>query len=268
MNQLTLDEPYLSAGYTEQDLLLTAFLASEPATTDAIEICVRQNAVQSVPLLQGLNAATSNAPGYEVVEFHPFEPVSKLTRAIVIKTAVEAPRLASPGTDVDQSAVSADLQGPVSTGQALCVAKGAPQVILQLCQVTDPAVQQAINSMAQRGLRALGVCRALRMKDTVSLTSSELHWELVGIISLLDPPRHDSASTIAECKEYGISVKMITGDAVLIAQEVARRMGMPPNILSPAVLHDADHDELNAIQLCLQADGFAQVLYEFLLHPH
>jgi H+-transporting ATPase len=35
--------------------------------------------------------------------------------------------------------------------------------------------------------------------------------ELVGVISLLDPPRPDSAETIRQCGELGVDVKMITG---------------------------------------------------------
>ncbi|KAG1425610.1 hypothetical protein G6F57_023370 [Rhizopus arrhizus] len=60
-------------------------------------------------------------------------------------------------------------------------------------------------------------------------------WELIGIFSLIDPPRHDSSMTIRDCLEYGISVKMITGDQLIIAKEVAARLGMGRVIL------DANH---------------------------
>ena len=57
-------------------------------------------------------------------------------------------------------------------------------------------------TQAERGLRTLGV--AVR-------NGEEKHWTLVGLISLFDPPRSDTARTIERAMEYGVDVKMITG---------------------------------------------------------
>jgi H+-transporting ATPase len=49
---------------------------------------------------------------------------------------------------------------------------------------------------------------------------------MIGLLPLYDPPRHDTKSTIEECIAKGIMVKMVTGDQILIAKEVARRLGL------------------------------------------
>ncbi|CAO3600098.1 unnamed protein product [Absidia cylindrospora] len=215
LNQLTFDEPYLNQPNTKSSLLLHAYLASERGTKDPIEMAVRSAAEASLPQEQ---LAT-----YHVESFNPFNPNDKMSQATVRHD-----------------------------DETFRVAKGAPQVILQLVG-GDTQAEQAIETFASRGLRALGVART---------SSSSTGWELVGLFSLIDPPRHDSALTITECANYGISVKMITGDQTVIAQEVAGRLNMGQNIL------DADHivdDSISEHQLalnCLHADGFARVIPE------
>lgn len=61
-------------------------------------------------------------------------------------------------------------------------------------------------------------------------------WSFVGLLPLFDPPRHDTKDTIARCLEKGISVKMVTGDQLLIGKEVARQLGMGTNMYTTEVL--------------------------------
>ncbi|KAJ9062759.1 hypothetical protein DSO57_1038175 [Entomophthora muscae] len=82
------------------------------------------------------------------------------------------------------------------------------------------------------------------------------------MISLLDPPRPDSAETVKRCHDYGVSVKMVTGDQLIIAKEVAHRLGMQRAILDATKLVEKDADEETIFWRCLHADGFAQVIPE------
>ena len=59
-----------------------------------------------------------------------------------------------------------------------------------------------IDEQASRGLRALAVANSADEGKT---------WSLYGLISMLDPPREDSAATIKEAQSLGVEVKMITG---------------------------------------------------------
>jgi H+-transporting ATPase len=165
---------------------------------------------------------------YKVTHFQPFDPVHKRTEASVT--------------------------GP--DGVSFKVSKGAPQVILALtsdAKAIQPQVEQAVDEFASRGFRSLGVARA----DDAS------GWQFLGVLPLFDPPRDDSKSTIATANAMGIVVKMVTGDQVAIAREIAREVGLGPNVLDAKTLEEAKpHEAARVAEAIEQADGFAQVFPE------
>ncbi|KAF9174369.1 hypothetical protein BGX20_011535 [Mortierella sp. AD010] len=226
-NELTFDEPYLCDGYSDEDLLLYSYLASEFGANDPIEMAVRSAAEHQVPLLRNRPATQTHIiPGYEINDFKPFNPSVKYTQAAVWNT---------------------------ENNTSFLVAKGAPQVMVKLVGGHDPAVKAYI-SMAKRGLRALGVAR------TVAGTQDQ--WQLVGLISLLDPPREDSAETIARCQKMGIDVKMVTGDQQIIAKEISRRLGLGRVILDASHIVNPDLPDYEISDRFYKADGFAEVTPE------
>ncbi|KXN74726.1 proton ATPase [Conidiobolus coronatus NRRL 28638] len=227
LNELTFDEPYLADDSTAEGLLLDAFLASEPGAKDPIESAVRHAAVTQVPILKPLaDGSKHEVEGYKIVDFTPFNPDSKRTEATIL-----------------------DLKRNVQ----FKVSKGAPQIIVDLVGGHPEAVD-AVNDLAGRGLRALGVAR--------TADNDFEKWNMVGMISLLDPPRPDSAETIARCKNYGVAVKMVTGDQLIIAKEVSHRLGIQRAILNANKLADKDVSEEAIADRCVRADGFAQVIPE------
>ncbi len=122
---------------------------------------------------------------------------------------------------------SAVVEGP--DGKVFQVAKGAPQVILRMAHNGSELrerVTASVQELADRGFRALGVAR------TMTAPGEEPKWEYLGVLSLFDPPRHDTKATIAAAIENGIEVKMVTGDQTAIAKETCRELGMGTNILN------------------------------------
>lgn len=220
-NELTFDDPYLAGDYSKEDILLYSYLAAEVATDDPIEFAVRNAAEKNHPLIS--NDGSHSVQGYKVISFKPFNPSDKTAEATIQELATES---------------------------KFRVAKGAPQVILNLVG-GDAKAEETIQSFASRGLRSLGVARTVNGLN---------QWELVGLLSLIDPPRDDSAATLAECQQYGISVKMITGDQGIIAKEVAGRLGMGKNILEVDELIDPSKSEKEISDACLYSDGFARVV--------
>ncbi len=169
---------------------------------------------------------------FEVVHFQPFDPVHKRTEATV------------KGKD----------------GGQFKVTKGAPQVILALSANTGAvksAVDKAVNEFAARGFRSLGVARA----------GGDGQWQFVGVLPLFDPPREDAKATIATALAMGVKVKMVTGDALAIAKETAKKLDMGSNILDASSLGDVKHEEGTQVAESIeQADGFAQVFPEHKFH--
>ena len=171
--------------------------------------------------------------GYEVVHFQPFDPVHKRTEATV--------------KDKD--------------GKQFKVTKGAPQVILALsanAEQVKTAVVKAVDEFAARGFRSLGVARA----------DGDGKWQYLGVLPLFDPPRADANATIATATQMGVKVKMVTGDAIAIAKETAKTLGMGTNILDATILgEDSKKHETQAIDQSIEkADGFAQVFPEHKFH--
>jgi H+-transporting ATPase len=82
---------------------------------------------------------------------------------------------------------------------------------------------------------------------------------------LLDPPRPDSKSTIAKARAYGVKVKMVTGDNVAIARQIALELDMGANIQPATELFPGDVTKgqiPSAAEKIEEADGFAQVFPE------
>jgi H+-transporting ATPase len=168
---------------------------------------------------------------YRQLKFSPFDPVSKRTEA--------------------------SIQG--SDGASFRVTKGAPQVILELSGASGEDLQRAerlVDEAASVGYRTLGVAR----------TDAQGNWQFLGILPLFDPPRRDSAATIAEAKRYGLSVKMITGDNLAIAKQTCAQLAIGTNILGADTLFAGGvvHGEVPAAsaRLIEEVDGFAQVYPE------
>ncbi|MFW6308278.1 MAG: plasma-membrane proton-efflux P-type ATPase, partial [Campylobacterales bacterium] len=166
--------------------------------------------------------------GYVQAEFFPFDPVSKRTSATIQKDGV-----------------------------SFSVAKGAPKVIIDMCTEDEATKKKALNEveyLAQNGFRALGVARTKE-------GSSE--YELLGILSLLDPPRDDSKETIDKAREHGIEVKMVTGDDVSIAKQICKKLGIGSNIRSiDEVLESDKYKHHDIDREIVESDGFARVFPE------
>jgi H+-transporting ATPase len=169
---------------------------------------------------------------YQGLHFTPFDPVHKRTEA----------------------------QVKAKDGKVFKVTKGAPQVILALANDAPEvkvAAEKAVNEFAERGFRSLGVARA----------DGDGPWRFTGVLPLFDPPREDAKATISTAKDMGVKVKMVTGDAIAIAKEMAKTLDMGTDILDATTLGDLKKDVTPAAAEAIEkADGFAQVFPEHKYH--
>jgi len=140
-------------------------------------------------------------------------------------------------------------------GQRWRVMKGAVQTVAQACGLQPPAIQALearVSESALKGYRSLAVARG---PETGGPT-------LLGLVSLYDPPRPDAKQLIAELQGLGVPVKMLTGDALPVAIEIGKGVGLP-NIRRVADLKAAGALAGNkSVDLLAGADGFAEVYPE------
>lgn len=118
----------------------------------------------------------------------------------------------------------------------LLIAKGLPSKVLN---TSDGGIDDAVDQWQCQDFATLNkivskvdfdLSKAGYKTLGVAVKFNEEAWEYVGILPMLDPPRHDTALTIMNLKNAGIGVKMITGDHLNIAKETARLIGMGTNI--------------------------------------
>ncbi|XP_042374703.1 ATPase 6, plasma membrane-type-like isoform X1 [Zingiber officinale] len=231
LNKLTVDKNLIevcSNGVDKDMVILYAARASRVENQDAIDASI-------VNMLGDPKEARA---GINEVHFLPFNPVDK-------RTAI---------TYVD------------SDGKWHRSSKGAPEQIIDLCQLKDDdkkKVHEVIDQFADRGLRSLGIAR--QEVPEASKESAGGPWQFMGLLPLFDPPRHDSAETIRQALILGVNVKMITGDQLAIGKETGRRLGMGTNMYPSSTLlgdKNADISGLNIDELIEKADGFAGVFPE------
>ncbi len=119
------------------------------------------------------------------------------------------------------------------------------------------AIDHAVGGFAARGFRSLGVARA----------DAGGPWQFLGILPLFDPPREDAKATIATARQLGVTVIMVTGDQLAIAQETAKTLGMGTAILDASSFGDVHQEESAAMADAIEhAEGFAQVFPEHKFH--
>ena len=140
-------------------------------------------------------------------------------------------------------------------GQRLRVMKGAVRTIAEACGLQPTAIsalEAQVSAPALKGYRTLAVARGPETGAPA----------LVGLVTLYDPPRPDAKQLIATLHDLGVPVKMLTGDALAVASEIARGVGLP-NIRRVADLKAAGAQAGNeAVDLLAGADGFAEVYPE------
>lgn len=214
-NKLTLGAPFSVQGIEPSDVLFYAALASRAENHDVIDSAI-------------IDTQTGNPSfkDYKILHFQPFDPIHRRTEA----------------------------QIQDSRGHKFKVAKGAPQVILQLTKQnaqTQKSAMEAINAFASRGYRSLGVARATESGN----------WQFLGIIPLFDPPREDAKDTISTAKKMGIKIKMLTGDQLAIARDVAQKLGLNGDIFDAGTF-EASSKQQKLADVIERADGFAQVFPE------
>jgi magnesium-transporting ATPase (P-type) len=154
---------------------------------------------------------------------------------------------------------------------AVAFLKGAPERVLELCcdqRLGDGGTstldldfwREQAELIAAQGQRVL----ALATKDlppgqtVLEFADVEGDLTLLALIGLIDPPREEAITAVAECHAAGIRVKMITGDHALTAVAIARQLGL----LNPErVLTGGDIDKLDDASLAtaaLETDVFAR----------
>jgi len=164
--------------------------------------------------------------GYAQLSFTPFEPATKRSEAII-----------------------------EHNGKRFKVIKGAPQIVASLCSVdtaTEEKITTSVESLSEKGYRTLAVARSKDDKLDAM--------QFAGLLPLADPPRPDSKETIGELKQIGVEPKLLTGDNVAIAREIAEQVGIGSRISPASNLRKLS--EADQAKFLDEYDGLAEIYPE------
>eukprot|EP01038_Epipyxis_sp_PR26KG_P005480 gene5480-7588_t len=227
MNQMVIQEhtPTYTEGETQYSILRYAAMAAkwkEPPRDALDRLTLGTVDLSSLEIM-------------EQIDFLPFDPIIKRTEGTVRNR---------------------------ETGETFKTSKGAPHVIAKLVanEQVSKLVDEDVKVLGEKGIRSLAVAK----------TDADGKWNMLGLLTFLDPPRPDTKQTIEDARNYGVMVKMITGDHLLIAKETARRLDLGEEIypsdglpmLDPVTKQKPKNLSRDYGDLCLAADGFAQVFPE------
>ena len=174
-----------------------------------------------------------NHKSYNQKQFVPFDPQTRRTEAIISIQSVR-------------------------NGQEFRVMKGAVEVIARDCGedlVGNLDIVSKMNEFAKKGYRTLAVAS----------TAHDGILKFSGLVGLYDNPRKDSRKLIEELEQLGVSVKMLTGDALPIATEIAREVGIQNSVVRAPELMKFEEktDSLKgAGEIAEESGGFAEIYPE------
>lgn len=111
----------------------------------------------------------------------------------------------------------------------ITVSKGSVDVLSKLANVNPNDLYKIVEDELNTGNRILAVA------------IKEENWKIVGLVSMRDPPRNDSKELIEELRRLGIKVVMLTGDALPIAKQIAREVGIGDNVVRIKEIKDIEN---------------------------
>jgi Ca2+-transporting ATPase len=181
---------------------------------------------------------------HEVLEFailaseiDPFDPMEKAFRELGDRSLVGTEHLHRDWSLAQEYSLTSKLLAlshvwkPPGRDGYMVAAKGSPEAIADLCHF-DPTAKEAlvgqVGSMADDGLRVLGVARADFKGTDWPKQQHDFEFAFLGLIGLSDPVRPSVPEALRECDTAGIRVAMITGDYPGTARAVARQIGLGP----------------------------------------
>jgi len=119
-------------------------------------------------------------------------------------------------------------------GNRMLFVKGAPEIVLDLCQsqaasVPPEDIEKKLAGYQSRAMRTLGFAiRKLNDGESAMENGQLLIKDLtfIGVVAISDPLRQEVPLAVKECLSAGIEVKIVTGDTPGTAKEIARQVGL------------------------------------------
>ena len=238
----------------------------DPPATDAVRRMVTAAALASDAVLR------AGADGTHELVGDPTEGalIVLAGKAGVTAESVRAdlPRLAVLPFDSTRKLMATVTEDPFGGSGRLLAVKGGSDVVFGRCtamlvadgiadldEARRAGATEVMRSLGADGLRVLAIAGKELAADWDGDPDDELDdLVLYGVVGILDPPRMEAGVAIAECRDAGIAVKMITGDHATTAAAIGQQLGLDGEVVTGSDLDAMSDDELagriEAISVC------------------
>jgi Ca2+-transporting ATPase len=115
-----------------------------------------------------------------------------------------------------------------SKGKRIIAAKGAPEELIEVSSLSDKDKIQALiamEAMAKKGYRVLGIGSAVFPGTDFPKTQQELKFSFKGLVAFYDPPKANIQEVFETFYKLGIQIKIVTGDNAATTSTIARQIG-------------------------------------------
>lgn len=160
------------------------------------------------------------------------------------------PRLSEVPFDSDRKLMST--LHPIEGGKFIMYTKGALDVILSrtnnLSEEEKDTIRDENYKLSNQGLRVLAFAQKVFDTQVDIDVDQEFSLSYLGLMAEMDPPRIESEKAVSDCKNAGIKPIMITGDHIVTASAIAKRIGIMEDgdiAITGVQLDKMSQDELN-----------------------
>ena len=163
---------------------------------------------------------------YSQMDFVPFDPKTRMTEATISKA-----------------------------GEKFFVGKGSFDTICAACNVTEEKAKDMLKfaeTLSEKGLRVIAVARG----------DNRSRLEFVGLAGIADRIREDSNEIIEQIRGLGVEVKMLTGDSLPIAKNIAQQIRLGKNITTMSKIQEAETKAMPIDSVIENSHGIAQIYPE------
>ncbi|MGZ3756970.1 MAG: cation-translocating P-type ATPase [Mucilaginibacter sp.] len=199
-------------GDNENDLIRTAMWASEPIPFDPMEIALHKSYSQIT--------LHDERPQYSMVHEYPLSGKPPMMTHLFENRA----------------------------GERIIAAKGAPESLMNVCDLTNlerQQIQNAIVKLTTKGYRVLGVGDTVFEGNDFLPTQQEYQFRFKGLVAFYDPPKENIKSVLSDFYDAGITVKIITGDNAATTEAIAHQIdfqGYDKCISGDELMKMSDHE--------------------------
>lgn len=179
-----------------------------------------------IAFLAAADEAHISLDSYSQTEFVPFDPKTRMTEATIQKS-----------------------------GEKFFVGKGSFDAICSSCNLSDKETKELskhAEALSTEGLRVIAVAKG----------DDRSRLRFVGLAGVADRVREDSRGTLDRIRDLGVSVKMLTGDSLPIAKNIAQQIGLGDKITRMSKLENMQSQREILDSTIEESDGIAEIYPE------